>query len=175
MMPFKNVFTGLIKQTVVLAVLATIIVIPFLLFLGFAAAVKFLYPVFYILAGASLAIFVIFILPLSLLDTLRPKLAVLAVALSKICRLTIWLYSFLVVVNYLGWLALCFIFIFHTVIPIAVIGLFLKEEWTRGGCIIAGFVLSYLMRFYGLWLQNLSQKRQQKIIDAVVVSSERIN
>jgi len=48
---------------------------------------------------------------------------------------------------------------FQLVAPIAAIGLFFKGQWGAGFSIILGLIFTYGMRFYGIWLSTLEEKR----------------
>ena len=50
-------------------------------------------------------------------------------------------------------------FMFQIVSPIAAIGLFFKGQWGAGFSIILGLIFTYGMRFYGIWLLTLVEKR----------------
>jgi uncharacterized membrane protein YgaE (UPF0421/DUF939 family) len=86
----------------------------FAMFWGVAAVSAFLYPSFSILASVSIIVFIVFILPLSLIESLRTRLAIASVMLSYICGAAVWMYSFLTLIGFLGgWqYFLCFYFAF---------------------------------------------------------------
>lgn len=128
------------------------------------------------MAGASIAIFLLIILPLSLFKGLQNHLAGISFILSHVVGASVFMFSFLTVFYYLGWVALFFMFMFQIVSPIAAIGLFFKGQWVAGVSIILGLIFTYGMRFYGIWLATLAEKRASdefiKSHDVIDVESE---
>jgi hypothetical protein len=161
---FRNFGCGLLG----FSILAAVILLPFIILWGIAKVSEFLYPVFSALASASVLLFVAVVLPFSLIHKWRPFLANFSSVLSKVYGATVWMYSVLVIVGYLGWVAIFFVFLFHFVAPIAAIGLFLKGQSAGGVYIIIGLLFTYSMRFYAFWLKNLHKKQEDKgvFIDA---------
>lgn len=129
------------------------------LFIGYIKVVEFLYPLILILSAVSVGLFLFIILPLSIFKSLRPPLSGLTMTLSHIVRAAVWIFSFLTIVQYLGWMAFFIIFMFHMVSPIAIIGLFFKGEWVAGLSIAMGLLFVYGMRFYSLWLAVVEEIR----------------
>ncbi len=113
---------------------------------------ELLFPIISILSGGSAIVFLLVVLPLSLFKGLHKYLANISIFLSEIIGLSILMFSFLVIFNYLGWIAVFFAFLFWAIIPIATIGLFIKGQWFSGFSIILGLVLIYIMRLYAFWL-----------------------
>jgi len=134
-------------------------IIPFIFIFGILKVSEFLYPIISVLAGASIGLFLLIILPLSLFKSLQNKLAGISMVLSHIVGASVFMFSFLTIFYYLGWVALFFMFMFQLVAPIAAIGLFFKGQWGAGFSIILGLIFTYGMRFYGIWLSTLEEKR----------------
>lgn len=135
------------------------LIIPFIFIFGILKVSEFLYPIISVLAGASIGLFLLIILPLSLFKSLHNHLAGLSLILSHVVGASVFMFSFLTIFYYLGWLAFFLMFMFHIVAPVAVIGLFFKGQWAAGFSIILGLIFTYGMRFYGIWLSSLVEKR----------------
>lgn len=149
-------------------IFALLVMLPFVMFWGVAAVSAFLYPLFSVLAGVSIIAFILFILPLSLIESLRMRLAIISIILSYICGAAVWMYSFLTLIGFLGWLAIILIFLFRFLAPLATLGLFIKGEWGSGLTLLIGLLFTYGMRFYGLWLERSygrEVRQDPKIID----------
>ena len=134
-------------------------IIPFIFIFGILKVSEFLYPIISVLAGASIGLFLLIILPLSLFKSLQNNLAGISLILSYIVGASVFMFSFLTIFYYLGWIAFFFMFMFQLVAPIAAIGLFFKGQWGAGFSIILGLIFTYGMRFYGIWLPTLAEKR----------------
>ena len=147
-------------------------IIPFIFIFGILKVSEFLYPVISVLAVASIGLFLLIVLPLSLFKSLHNHLAGLSLILSYIVGASVFMFSFLTIFYYLGWLAFFFMFMFHIVSPIAVIGLFFKGEWGTGFSIVMGLIFTYGMRFYGIWLSIQAEKRMS---NEFIESSEVID
>ena len=135
------------------------LIIPLIFIFGILKVSEFLYPIISVLAAASVLFFLLIILPLSLFKSLHKPLAGLTIILSFIVGASVFMFSFLTIFYYLGWIALFFMFLLHLVNPIAAIGLFLKGETALGFSIILGLIFTYGMRFYGFWLLTLVDNR----------------
>lgn len=94
--------------------------------------------------------------------------------LSWICQAAVWVYSFVVIIGYLGWFAIILLLLFKAVTPIAIIGLFFKGQWANCAYILIGLLLAYGMRFYAFWLENLYNKKQQAQTDFIDVESRTL-
>jgi len=134
-------------------------IVPFIFIFGALKVSEFLYPIISVLAGASIGLFLLIILPLSLFKSLHNHLAGLSLILSHIVGASVFMFSFLTIFYYLGWLAFFLMFMFQIVSPIAAIGLFFKGQWGAGFSIILGLVFTYGMRFYGIWLATVAERR----------------
>lgn len=135
------------------------LIIPFIFIFGILKVSEFLYPIISVLAGASIGLFLLIILPLSLFKSLHGHLAGISIVLSHIVGASVFMFSFLTIFYYLGWVALFFMFMFQLVAPIAAIGLFFKGQWAAGFSIILGLIFTYGMRFYGIWLSTKAENR----------------
>ena len=135
------------------------LIIPFIFIFGILKVSEFLYPIISVLAGASIGLFLLIILPLSLFKSLHNHLAGLSLILSHIVGASVFMFSFLTIFYYLGWVAFFFMFMFQMVSPIAAIGLFFKGQWGAGFSIILGLIFTYGMRFYGIWLSTQAENR----------------
>ena len=135
------------------------LIIPFIFIFGILKVSEFLYPIISVLAGASIGLFLLIILPLSLFKGLHNHLAGLSRILSHIVGASVFMFSFLTIFYYLGWIAFFFMFMFQMVSPIAAIGLFFKGQWGAGLSIILGLIFTYGMRFYGIWLSTQAENR----------------
>lgn len=134
-------------------------IIPFIFIFGALKVSEFLYPIISVLAGASIGLFLLIILPLSLFKSLRTHLAGISFILSHVVGASVFMFSFLTIFYYLGWIAFFLMFMFQIVSPIAAIGLFFKGQWVAGFSIILGLIFTYGMRFYGIWLATLAEQR----------------
>lgn len=134
-------------------------IIPFIFIFGALKVSEFLYPIISVLAGASIGLFLLIILPLSLFQSLRNHLARISILLSHVVGASVFMFSFLTIFYYLGWVAFFLMFMFQIVSPIAAIGLFFKGQWVAGFSIILGLIFTYGMRFYGIWLATLAEQR----------------
>jgi len=134
-------------------------ILPFIFIFGILKVSEFLYPIISVLAGASIGLFLLIILPLSLFKSLHNHLAGISVILSHVVGASVFMFSFLTIFYYLGWLAFFLMFMFQIVSPIAAIGLFFKGQWGAGFSIIIGLIFTYGMRFYGIWLSTLAERR----------------
>jgi hypothetical protein len=150
-----------------LGIFALLLMLPLVMFWGVAAVSAFLYPLFSILAGISIIAFILFILPLSLIENLRMRLAVISVILSYVCGAAVWMYSFLTLIGFLGWWAVFLVFLFRFLAPLAIISLFVKGQLVSGLTLITGLVFTYGMRFYGFWLEELYNREAGKDSDLI--------
>ena len=173
-MSLKTNLTNFSRYTLGFAGLAAVILVLTALFFGFAALVKFLFPVFAFLAFISIGIFLIVILPLSLACALRPRLAMISLVLSVVCGTSIWMYAFLVLVGYFGWLVLFLFFLFQSVVPIAAVALFVNGQWFNGLILLSGLGITVGMRFYSLWLDKtyFEQEEQEEDDDIIDVRAQ---
>lgn len=168
----KSKLQSLGSYVIGLGMLALFIMLPVAMFWGIAAVSAFLYPLFSVLASISILIFILAVLPLSLFHKPRLHLAVISLILSYICGATVWMYSFLIIIGYLGWFAILLVFLFYAVAPIATIGLFIKGQWTAGFSILIGILFTFGMRFYGIWLENLYNRKIQRNFDFIDTESK---
>lgn len=145
-----------------LGIFTLLLLLPFAIVLGVAKVLAFLYPLFSILAGISIIGFILFILPLSLINSLRMRLAIISVILSYICGAAVWIYSFLTLVGFLGWLAVFLVFLFRFLAPLAILALFVNGQWTSGLVLLIGLLFTYGMRFYAFWLEGLFNKNMRR-------------
>ncbi len=70
------------------------LIIPFIFIFGILKVSEFLYPIISVLAGASIAFFLLIILPLSLFKNLRGHLANLSIILSYVVGASVFMFSF---------------------------------------------------------------------------------
>lgn len=140
-------------------------IIPFIFIFGALKVSEFLYPIISVLAGASIGLFLLIILPLSLFQSLRNHLAGISILLSHVVGASVFMFSFLTIFYYLGWVAFFLMFMFQIVSPIAAIGLFFKGQWVAGFSIVLGLIFTYGMRFYGIWLATLAEQRASREFD----------
>lgn len=146
------------SYALVLAFFAGIILLSVFMIWGAIKVSAFLYPFFAVLGSAALIVFLLIIIPLSLFSRLRPLLANVALILSWVCGATVWMFSFLIIMEYLSFWAFLLFFIFQFVAPIAAIGLFIKGQWVAGGSIVFGLFVTYGMRFYAVWLATSCER-----------------
>jgi hypothetical protein len=88
--------------------------------------------------------------------------------LSYICGAAVWMYSFLTLIGFFGWLAIFLVFLFRFLAPLVTTGLFIKGQWASGLTVLTGLLFTYGMRFYGFWLEGLYNKeiqQESEIID----------
>ncbi len=174
-MNLKNELEALARYALALAALAAVILTLSALLLGFSAMVKFLHPLLYSLAGASICVFTLIVLPLSFFKKIRPSLAAASLILAIFCNLSIWLYSFSVIVGYLGWLAVLFFFLFRFICPIAGIGLLINGQWQAGLFILAGMVIAKGISSYGLWLAQPPENKRYRQAEVIDIESEEVD
>lgn len=167
-----NIFKNISKYTLGLTGLATIILALAALAYGFSVIVKFLFPLFAALSIISCGVFLFLILPLSVIYRLRPQLSRIALILSLISGISVWMYSFLIVIGYLGGLALFLFFLFYSIVPFAAIGLFFNGQTTQGLALCAGLAMTYLMRSYGFWLENKTPKNSPDYHDFIDIEAK---
>lgn len=158
-----------------LGIFVLLLMLPFAMFWGAAAVLAFLYPLFSILAGISIIAFILFILPLSLIENLRLRLAIISIMLSYVCGAAVWMYSFLTLIGFLGWWVIFLVFLFRFLAPLAIIGLFIKGQWASGLTILIGLVFTYGMRFYGFWLERFVNREIQKEADFIETEGRLAN
>lgn len=144
--------------------LTGLFVITFIFMFGAVKVSEFLYPIITPLAGLSIMIFALVLLPLSYFEKLREHIAMISIALSLVVGAAVFVFSFLVVVNYFGWFGFIFILLLQVISPIAALWLFFSGEWANGFYILIGLVFAYGMRVYGLWLAAM--------VDAVAYERE---
>jgi hypothetical protein len=168
----KNVFKNFDKYTFGSAGLATLVLALAALSYGFTAIIKFLFPLFAALSIISCGIFLCLILPLSLIHRLRPQLSRTALILSLISGISVWMYSFLVIIGYLGWLALFLFFLFYSIVPFAALGLFLNGQVIQGLALCAGLAMTYLMRFYSFRLESKISKNTSNDNDFIDIEAK---
>ena len=149
-----------------------ILLIPFILIFGILKVSEFLYPLISILAGASIVVFLFIILPLSLIKSLQIRLAGISFILSYIVGASVFMFSFLTIFYYLGWMAIFFMIMFHLVAPIAMIGLLLKGQIGPAFLLLLGIVSTYGMRLYGV---KMSAKLQERVPSTYDRSDEVID
>lgn len=151
-----------------IAFMVGMILIPVILLAGVAVVSSYLYPVVSVLAAIAVTVFCLIVLPLSLFNGLRPILGTTSVILSYITGVSIWMFSFLIIWNFLGFWALLLMFWFHVVAPIAAIGLFFKGDWSNGIGILFFVGVTYGMRLYGLWLISRYSTRESISASSVI-------
>jgi len=151
-----------------IAFMIGMILIPIILFAGAAAISSYLYPVVSVLSAIAVIVFCLIVLPLSLFKGLRPILGTTSVILSYVTGVSIWMFSFLIIWNFLGFWALFLMFWFHVVAPIAAIGLFFRGDWSNGIGILFFVGVTYGMRLYGLWLISLYATRESINASSVI-------
>jgi len=148
-------------------IFAGLILLSLVFIWGIAKVSAFLYPIFSVSASVAILLFIIIVLPFSLIHKCRPFLVGTSLVLSMVCGATVWMYSFLVILGYLGWFAIFLFLFFHFVAPIAAVGLFFKGEWLNGLSIIIGLLFVYGMRIYSYWLASLCENKKEVLIDTM--------
>lgn len=141
-----------------LAIFAGFILLMAFMILGVTKVSEFLYPISNILASIAILTFLLLILPLSLFKKLRPSMATISMILSWVCGANVWMFSFLVIVFYIHWMAVFALFFFPAVAPIAVIILLFKQQWIGVVAIVVGLVFTYGMRIFSFWLISLDEQ-----------------
>ncbi|GEM_PF-1793798 len=157
----KKFNSGLIGIGIFLGV---IILIP-LIFSGTAIISKFLLPVFNFLSAISLLLFIFLVLPLSLIQKIRPFLATTSIIFSYISGIAVWMGSFLIIYYFLGWWTFFLFFIFQIVAPVAILGLLIQQHWTTALLLSLSLFFVYAMRFYGIWLATIYDKRNARTFE----------
>lgn len=157
-----------------LGIFALLLMLPFVMFWGFAAVSAFLYPLFSVLAGISIIAFILFILPASLIEGLRMRLAIISIILSYICGATVWMYSFLTLIGFLGWWAIFLVFLFRFLAPLAILGLFVNGQWPSGLTLLIGLLFTYGMRFYGFWLEQLYSREFRRNSEVIDIDARKV-
>lgn len=155
-----------------IAVSAGIMLFAGAMLAGMTVATAFLYPIISGLAGTSILLFLSVVLPLSIFQSLRHAMATTSMILSYICGASVWMFSFLTIIATLKWFSLFALMFFQAVAPVACILLLFRGQAGVAGGIVLGLVITYGMRFYGIWIEAVYQKRLEKKFEIKMTCSE---
>ena len=143
-----------------LATIAGVFLLAGIIFLGIAKVTAFIYPIVEALAGLSVVIFFFVVLPLSLIKRFRSAMAATSVTLSMVVGASVWIFSFLSLVYFIGFWTLLLLMWFPSVAFIAAIVLLFNGMWQGAVSIILGIVLTFGMRIFGFWLAEKAENSQ---------------
>jgi hypothetical protein len=142
-----------------IAVFAGIVLFAGAMLAGMTVATAFLYPIISWLAGISVILFLLVVVPLSIFQPLRHAMASISLILSYVCGASVWMFSFLAIILILKWFSLIALMFFQAVAPFACILLLFNGQAGAAGGIVLGLLITYGMRFYGIWIETVYQKR----------------
>jgi|GEM_PF-2504010 len=162
-----KVYTGLKGNLVFLFFIAGTVLFLSVFFWGITKAIQLLLPLLIILSYALIIIFLLVILPATLLKNLRPALCVYSMMMSHLLGVFTWMVSFFFVIKTFGVGGIFLALLFQFLAPIAIIGAMLKGSWAIAGHLTLWIGFTYVMRFYSQWLLNLNLKKPTRddIID----------
>jgi len=123
-----------------------------------------------VLSYLLIIVFLLGILPATLVKKWRPALGMYCVLMSHALGVSTWMMSFLFVIKTFGLGGIFLAFLFQFLAPIAIAGAMLKGSWHIAGHLLLWISFTYAMRFYSQWLLNLNTRNREKrdIIDVEV-------
>jgi hypothetical protein len=154
-----------------IAVFAGIALFAGAMLAGVTVATAFLYPIISGLAGTSILLFLSVVLPLSIFQPLRHAMATISLILSYVCGASVWMFSFLTIILILKWFSLFALMFFQAVAPFACILLLFNGQAGTAGGIVLGLIITYGMRFYGVWIETVYQKKLEGKFEIKVTAS----
>ncbi len=104
------------------------------------------------LAVLGAGVFVVGIVPLSLVREWRIGLARLSLVIASVYGLGVWVVSFMALWKWVGFFALPVLFWAAIAAPLAIVGYLVKSDWNPAIGIAVGIVITQLIRAYGVWL-----------------------
>lgn len=119
---------------------------------GLAKVAEWVVPMTGGLAVLGLGVFVVVVIPLSLVQKWRPRLAGLAQTIASGFGVGVWMVSFLTLWKWLGFFALPAIFLPFLAAPLAILRLAFLLDWNQAAGIAMAAVLAQGMRSYAYWL-----------------------
>jgi len=140
-----------------------------LLFVGFTKVIEFLLPVALILSGTLFLVFLVVVLPLSLLQRFRLPVCRVTLLFSYIFEVSVWMLCFLLIIKTMGSWGLLFLLLFQAVVPLAIIGLIAKGFWAYAGLLLVALFVPYGMRLFAFWLAALRERAEK---DKDVIEAE---
>jgi len=162
-----KIYTGLKGNLIFLFFIGGLLLFLSIFFLGIAKAIQLLLPLLIVVSYALIIVFLLIILPATFFKNLRPNLCVYSMLTSQLLGVATWMMSFFFVIKAFGFLGIFLALLFQFLAPIALIGAILKGSWHIAGHLTIWISFTNAMRFYSLWLLNLSSRDQNKgdIID----------
>lgn len=161
----QGIFVRLNGFLVSLLFIAGLALIVLAVFWGFTAVVQFLFPFLMSLGISGAILFLVVVLPLSSSRSQRSRMIIVSRILSGICGISLWVYSFLVLVKAFGWLTLILVLLSQLVSPLAALILLLNGQYLEAWLVFVGVFIVYGMRYYSLWLagrqiESLGQRQR---------------
>ena len=136
-------------------------------FWGITEVIELCLPLLIVVSYLLIIVFLFGLLPATYFKDLRPSLCFYSVLMSHALGVATWMMSFFFVIKAFGFLGIFLALLFQFLAPIALIGAILKGSWHIAGHLTIWISFTNAMRFYSLWLLNLSSRDQNKgdIID----------
>ena len=157
------------------SVLILIMLVGLIVIIGLAKISEKVIPYLIMASEWCLAIFILLILPLSLIMSLRNVLSIISYIFSFVFGISTWSLALISLWFYWGFLSIFLIFFLHAFVPAAMIVLLFKGQFSVILTLLIGLILTYGMRFYSLWLGSLQFKNQESKTDIIDISSSSIN
>lgn len=154
-------FVNLSPTLLSVLVIAAFFILGFGLLYGFAAIIKGIEPLLLAFIGFSILLFILCVLPCSLVKKLRGRMAVYAAFLSAVCGGCTWLISFMYIFLYLKAWVFLFIWLFQVSAPLAVVLLLSNAQYAPAVFLAIAFVSTFGMRFFSAWLAAKSAANQE--------------
>ena len=145
-----------------LLMLAVIFILGFSLMYSFAHVIRWAEPFLFFLIAGTIVLFIVYVLPFSLVRKTKGRIAAFAMTLSYVCGGSAWLLSFMFIFLYLKWWVFLLMWVFHITTPLAIIVLLFDSQFSNAAFLTIAFGATYGMRFYALRLAQLSGRREIK-------------
>lgn len=148
---------------------AGILLLVYLCGWGIARTSELLLPGISFLCHVLILIFLLAVLPLSLVEKLRPDLSRYVLGMSRILGAASWMLSFFFIMTQLGAWGIIFGFSFRFLVMIALVGAILKASWQTGFELGIWVFFFFVMKYFSRWLAARSlHKSQRQIIDVEI-------
>jgi hypothetical protein len=157
------------------SVVILIMLVGLIVIIGLAKISEKVMPYLMATSEWCLAIFVLLILPLSLIKPLRSILLIISYIFSFVFGISTWSLALISLWFYWGFLSIFLILFLHAFVPATMVVLLFKGRFSVILTLLIGLILTYGMRFYSLWLGRLQYKNQESKIDIIDINSSSIN
>ncbi len=168
---FKNSSLSILGFSVIILIM----LVGLIVIIGLAKISEKVMPYLMAISVWCLVIFVLLILPLSLIKPLRSILSIISYIFSFVFGIFTWSLALISLWFYWGFLSIFLILFLHAFVPAAMIVLLFKGQFSVILTLLIGLILTYGMRFYSLWLGSLQFKNQESKTDIIDISSSSIN